>query len=254
VPDAVSPLRTLSLARDRGWVNPSFGEALAACYPLGSRPAHLSQCGVTSLPLNPKETRMQIAALLLRTTGRLVRGSTLVLPLLVGSCAAGSAPARDPAESGQLPEFTAAEASLFDDTIALSVFGAELTEVKDAENAKLSERTVRADAVVPVKVSTVTSESVGDTERYQLVVTPWAPSLAGAAQADPITLEVSWGSPSFQFVKSADITLVGTRLILFFKRYDQDGRASVHWRLEADSNEVRKVVEEARPAANELGT
>jgi hypothetical protein len=177
-----------------------------------------------------------------------------MLALLVSSCTGGSTPAQDPGERERLPEFTAAEASLFDDSIALGVFGAELTDAEAGDDTKLSERTVRADAVVPVKVSTVTSDSVGETERFELEVTPWAASLAGAAQAAPITLQVSQRSPSFPFVKSAGTTLVGAKLILFFRRYDQDGRASVHWRLEADSNEVRKVVEQARAAADKLGT
>jgi hypothetical protein len=172
-------------------------------------------------------------------------GHALLLCLFVGACDAtlGGHNASEPLAG--LPEFTATEASLFDDTISVTVFGAELGEVAHADGNKLAERTRRADAVVPVTVSTVSADVAGQDARYEIVVTPWAAPLAGSAEQEPMVLYVSPHSPSFPFLGSAGSTLVGTRLILFFRRYAEEGKLSVHWRLEPDNNEVRKAIEEA---------
>jgi hypothetical protein len=145
-----------------------------------------------------------------------------------------------------LPAFNATEAALFDDTITGSAFGDGLDESGAEHEMKLSERSVRADGIVPVKISTVTSDMRGDDQMYQLVLVPNGEPLCGPEQTESIPVVVSSDSPSFAFVHGADAELVGKQFIFLYRRYNVDGVATTHWRLEADSNEVRKAIAEAR--------
>ena len=145
-----------------------------------------------------------------------------------------------------LPAFSATEAALFDDTLAGNAFGEDLEENEADQKLKLSERSVRADGALPVKISTVTSDIRGDEEAYQLVLVPTGAPLFGPQQSEPISVTVSSESPSFPFVRGGDAELVGKQLILMYRRYNVQGIATMHWRLEADSNEVRKAIAQAR--------
>ena len=167
--------------------------------------------------------------------------------LLVGLC--GCAPAQQ-AETAvdveDLPAFSATEAALFDDTITGGAFGDGMDEVGEDQQLKLSERSVRADGILPVKISTVTSDARGDDQVYQLVLVPNGSPLHGPEPTEPISVVVSSHSPSFAFVRGADAELVGKQFIFLYRRYNVDGTATTHWRLEADSNEIRKAIAEAR--------
>ena len=186
------------------------------------------------------------SAPLIRLLPQVARGLALALAVCLGSSVACAPP---PAESSSdvedLPEFTAAQAALFDDAIALGAFGRELEEVAPSADPKLGDRTAQADVVVPVKVSTVTRDRGGNAESYEIVVVPAGRPLAGSAEPGPVELDITEQSPSFPFVRSTDAGLVGQRLILFLKRYNDRGAAVFHWRLEPDSDEVRKAIADA---------
>jgi hypothetical protein len=172
--------------------------------------------------------------------------------LALDGCAPPASGDQAAASATDLPPFTAAEAALFDDTIALVVFGSDLDQSDPAKDPKLAERVARADVVVPVKISTVTSDSGGEVGGYLLTVVPTGAALHGSSDSQPITLEVSSRSPAYPFVKSADATLVGRPLILILRRYAVDGAVVPHFRMEPDTDEVRKAIAEAS-ALEELG-
>ena len=161
-------------------------------------------------------------------------------------------PADSSTPASQLPEFTSAEATLFDDTIGLGAFGAELEEVSPSADPKLRDRTNRADLVAPVSVSTVTRDSGGSVESYTIAVTEAGEPFVGNMGPYPIELTVNDNSPSFPFVRSADAGLMGKKLILFLKYYSEGGKAVTHWRLETDSDEIRKAISDTR-ALEEIG-
>ena len=165
--------------------------------------------------------------------------------LWLGGCAPPQDP-QAPPDVEDLPAFSATEAALFDDTIADSAFGEGMDDTGPDQELKLSERSVRADGIVPVRISTVTSDLRDDDQLYQLVLVPTGAPLHGPEQSEPISVTVSSASPSFPLVRGADAELVGKQLIFMYRRYNVEGNATMHWRLEADSNENRKAIAEAR--------
>jgi hypothetical protein len=146
----------------------------------------------------------------------------------------------------QLPPYGPQAAALFDDSIAPEIFGATLTGNNAAGDPALPSWTEQAESVLPVKISTISSDSAGDNPAYTLVLVPAAAPLAGRAPGQPIDVEITPTNPSYAFVRSADSTLVGKEFILFFRRYNEQGRATLHWRAEADTPELRAAVERAR--------
>jgi hypothetical protein len=155
-------------------------------------------------------------------------------------------PLEDPVDVAPLPEFTPSEALLFDDTISQAVSAADLEEVPPAGDRKLAERIALADSVVPVKVSTVISDSGAMAHIFQLVVVPNGPPFAGASVEEPMTLVVSRLSPAYPLVRSEGESLVGRALIIFFRRYQVDGDVQIHWRIDVDSKRMRKAISRAR--------
>jgi hypothetical protein len=197
--------------------------------------------------------RVMMPHVLLRSSARwFCCGLVSVAWIGLGGCEPPPTGAESAAVATDLPAFSASEAALFDDTIALGVFGADLEETDPAKDPKLRERVGRSDAVVPVKVSTVTSDTGGELQGYQLVVLPTGAALHGKAASGQLILEISSRSPAYPFVKSADAALVGRALILMYKRYNENGAVATHWRLEADTDEIRKAIAQAS-ALEELG-
>lgn len=160
--------------------------------------------------------------------------------------AAGCGPSRDakaaPAES--LPAFTPEEAGLFDDAFSPAVFSPDLEPEVDE---KMHLRARRAESVLPARVATVTEDRGSDGEHvFTLGLRPMGPPLMGAPWSETIAVGVGPASPSYPILRSLGAGLVGTPVILFFRRYKGEGRVEVHWRAEADRDAVRKAIERAR--------
>lgn len=170
------------------------------------------------------------------------RWAALALVATLGSCG----PAREPkaARGEQLPEFTAEEATLFDDSFSPAVFSAEIAAELDD---KLYLRVRRAEAVIPATVATLTEDRGSDGEHvYTLGLRPSGPPLAGTAWTEPVVVSVPPRSPSYPVLQGLGSQLVGTPVILFFRRYKGDGQVEVHWRAEPARQDVRQAVERAR--------
>ena len=146
----------------------------------------------------------------------------------------------------QLPPYGPDAAALFDDSIAPQIFGATLTGTNAASDPALPRWTEQAESVLPVKISTISSDSVGDNPAYTLELQPVGAPLAGRSPAQSIDIEITPTNPSYAFVHSADSTLVGKEFILFFRRYSEQGRTTLHWRAEADTAGLRAAIERAR--------
>jgi hypothetical protein len=166
--------------------------------------------------------------------------------LIATACGPTREPEAAPVAEG-LPPYTAAEATLFDDTLDPEIFGAELSGMEAGGDTKLAERTRRADSVVAVRVATVTREG-GRSEgaAYELSLVPVGPPLSGAPVEGTLTVTIRAKSPSFPLVRRADTAFTGAQLILFFKRYNQQGQAVAHWHGKPDNEAVRVAVERAR--------
>jgi hypothetical protein len=166
---------------------------------------------------------------------------------LVAACSARSnSPGADVAAS-ELPAFTADDSLLLDDSFSPEIFGA----VVDSSDP-LGARARRAEGIQLVRVATVTRDANGDRERYVVEVAPADSAAKGQGLSGPVTLTLEEANPSFAFVRSVDSDLVGTRLVLFFRRYNDGGRVMLHWHVEAANQRVQKAVENAK-LMNEFG-
>jgi hypothetical protein len=144
-----------------------------------------------------------------------------------------------------LPEYTPAEASLYGDEFTAAVFGLP-KEVDPSQDPKLRERTDRADAIVPVRISTVTADSLAGVRAYTIGVAADGPPVAGTPPDGPLDIRLGPGNPSLSQVQIADTSLVGKRFLLFIRRYSDAGEAVTHYHGEADSPDVRKAIESAQ--------
>ena len=178
----------------------------------------------------------------LQTPGKL----WLLTLALLALPSSGCGPSREAkaAAAETFPEFTPEEATLFDDAFSPAVFSADIAAEVD-EMTHLRAR--RSEAVFPAQVATVTEDRGSDGEHvFSLTLRPIGPALMGEDWREQISVGVGPASPSYPVLTSMGRGLVGTRVILFFRRYKGDGRVDVHWRAEPDREEVRKAVERAR--------
>jgi hypothetical protein len=144
------------------------------------------------------------------------------------------------------PEYQPEYAVVFDDLLAPDLFGFNPEGRNPTQHPRLRERTLRADVILPARVETVSR--VGGVEHkgaYELVVRGTGPALFGTTPSEPLVLHIGAGSPSYAWVEGAGVRWVGTRLILFLKRF-KGGKADkgdvIHYRGEPDTAEMRAAV------------
>ncbi len=168
--------------------------------------------------------------------------------LSILSACAGGGRAR---EAPRLPTFGPADAALFDDRLVLEPV---LEHSYRADpRAKLQERVRRADAVLRVRVASVTRASANQGILYSLVVRPLPPALSGALPDAPFTLTVTSADPGFSAVRQMERRLVAKTLVLFLKRYNGGPRqGTLRWHAEPDSPGLHALVRRAAfPAGTE---
>lgn len=157
-------------------------------------------------------------------------------------CGGGSSEAASPTAS--LPAYTPEAAVLFDDVLAPAVFGFDPEGRNPARDPKLRERTRQAEFIVPARVETVSR--VGGVEHkgaYEITLAASGPPLVGETKGAPLVLNVPATSPSYSWVDGAGARWVGSRVLLFARRYNDGGAVSLHFRCEPDTPEVRANVE-----------
>jgi hypothetical protein len=125
------------------------------------------------------------------------------------------------------------------------VFGLP-AEVPPERDPKLSGRTNHADAVVRVRVATVSEQLLAGTQGFTIVLTVEPPPLRGTAPDGPLELQLSRGSPSLAMVQAQGSALVGRRFIIFLKRYSHRGEPELHWYGEGDTPAFAEAVERAK--------
>jgi hypothetical protein len=166
-----------------------------------------------------------------------------ILPLTLlcapAACAM-SRPAVAAADAG-LPPYGPEDAALLDDTFGAAVFPTSAL-VLPPSGGKLLERVLRAECVLPVVVTTVGRQGTMPHQSFALAASPAGKPLAGIEWQEPITLTIGPSSPSYAQIVSAETTLVGTPLILLFRRYVTEGTETIHWRAEPDTPAVRAAV------------
>lgn len=174
-------------------------------------------------------------------------GFGVVIP---AACAAPTPRAVSAVEG--LPEYSPEEASFFDDKLMPGVFGLP-TEVPAEHDPKLPDRAQRADAVVRVKVATLSEQLLAGTQGFTLVLSVEPGPIRGAAPESPLELQLGRGSPSLVLVQAEASNLVGRHFILFLKHYSHRGERELHWHGEGDTPALQQAIESAKPL-DELST
>jgi hypothetical protein len=144
------------------------------------------------------------------------------------------------------PEYHPEYAVVFDDLLAPALFGFDPQGRDPTLDPKLRERALRSDLILPVKVETISR--VGGVENkgaYEIVLSATAAPLFGNAPGVPLIINVGAGSPAYPWVEGAGGRWVGTRLILFLKRFRTGKRNQpdvIHYRGEPDTQKMRETV------------
>lgn len=166
----------------------------------------------------------------------------LLLPALVccGASSRGGAVSPD-----DLPEYTAADAALFDDLAGPAAFGLS-PDVPPAEDRHLETRYRQADAVVKGRVSTVTQERLAGKAGYSLAVTV-EETLRGSIGEPVLELRMPAGTRGIARMDASGSGLVGKRILLFVRRFVREGEVELHWHGEPDDAEIRRALGGVKP-------
>jgi hypothetical protein len=171
---------------------------------------------------------------------------TLTVLALLALCACGG-----PAAEGRLAQYSGRAAELFDDVIEPRAVGLELDVASTPRSdPTLRERTQVGDAVVRVRIDTVTAFGYGGKMRHQLVFQTLE-KLAGERPPPPtFTVTMEDESPSAGIVRNLESRLGGKSFIAFVRAFGAAGSAEggekqYHFHLAPDSKDVRDAVAEA---------
>jgi hypothetical protein len=153
---------------------------------------------------------------------------------------------------GQLPPYTPEEASLFGDSMSPLVFGLPVT-TPPSQEPKLPRRVARGDAVVLGRISTVTEESLAGRAGYTIVVTVEGTPIRGSLAEKTVEIRIEAASPSFMSVRARGGSLIGLRMLLYLKRFDDAGEVRFHWYGDRDDPGLRDAVRTAKPLGESTG-
>jgi hypothetical protein len=144
------------------------------------------------------------------------------------------------------PEYQAEYAVVFDDVLAPELFGFDPEGRDPTLDPKLRERALRADLILLARVETISRiGGVQNKGSYELVLAASGAPLFGKAPNEPLLLNVGAGSPTYPWVEGAGSRWVGTRLILFAKRFKggpHDKGDVIHYRGELDTQRMREAI------------
>ena len=152
-----------------------------------------------------------------------------------------------------LPSYAGhAKNELFDDAIEARAVGLELERppLSPRRDPLLRERTQTGDAVLRVRIDTVTARDDGVNERYDLGLRV-LDKLAGAEDVPvEFTVQIDNNSPSLGIVRSFRGRLGGKVFIAFIREFARpDGDPETHFHLAEDGKAVELAVREAATSA-----
>jgi len=163
----------------------------------------------------------------------------LVLVLL--ACG-GSRAGANGSEGAAFPEYSAADAVLFDDMLAPALFGFDPEARTPAKDPKLRDRTRYADYVLPARVESISRVGAEQQGAYEVTLAPTGPALAGDHEG-PVMITLPKSGPAYAWLDGAGAKFAGTRLIVFVKAFRNGESSVLHFRGEPDTPDVRQAVE-----------
>ncbi|HVW28501.1 MAG TPA: hypothetical protein VHC69_24220 [Polyangiaceae bacterium] len=167
---------------------------------------------------------------------------TVLFALLLGIAGCGGGPPRAASATAGLPEYTAEEATIFDDDMSSAVFGLP-TEIPVGSDPRLPDRVKGADAIVRVRVATVSEEELAGKKAFSLSLSVEPAPLKGQVEENPLEIQLGPTSPALSRVLTAGSQFVGRRFVLFVKRYAHHGEPELHWHAEGDTPAFQQALE-----------
>lgn len=166
----------------------------------------------------------------------------LALSLFTAGCGGANADAARPVTA-----YAGRSADLFDDTIEPAAVGLDFDKgYAPRVDKTLRERAQVGDAVLRVRVATVTTKKDGPEATYQLGLHT-VEKLAGK-NPPPVdfTIDITKTSESHGILKNFESRLVGYAFIAFVREFSRpDGEREVHFHLAPDTKEVKSAVGDA---------
>ena len=170
--------------------------------------------------------------------------SSLVATATMPGCGP-AAPAGAPTRP--LPAYSGRAADLFDDAIDPSGVGMDYDKgYTPKSDPLLRERAQVSDAVLRVKVQTVTGKTDGPEKTYQLGLHTVEKMTGQNAPTADFTVGVNKSSESHGILKNFEGRLVGYSFIAFVREFVRpDGDREIHFHLSPDTKEVKAAVGDA---------
>lgn len=156
--------------------------------------------------------------------------------------------AKDAASANRpLPGYSGRSADLFDDSIEPAAVGLDFDRgYAPRTDPSLRERAQTGDAVLRVRVATVTAKKDGPEAVYQLGLHTVEKVAGGHAPDLDFTVTIGKSSESHGIMKSFESRLVGYSFVAFVREFVRpDGDHEVHFHLAPDTKEVKLAVNEA---------
>ncbi len=164
----------------------------------------------------------------------------------IGTVGCGPAAHAD-TPSRPVPGYAGRATELFDDVVDPAAVGMDFDRgVLPRTDAMLRERAQLSDAVLRVRVQTVTGKTDGLEKRYQVGLQT-VEKLAGShAPPHSFTIEVNKSSESHGILKNFEGRLVGYPFVAFVREFVRsDGEREIHFHLSPDTKEVKAAVGDA---------
>ena len=175
-----------------------------------------------------------------------LRTAALVAAVALATVGCGP-PAGAAAPTRPLPAYAGRAADLFDDSIDPAAVGLDFDKgYTPKADPMLRERAQVSDAVLRVKIATVTGKKDGPEATYQLGLHTVEKMTGQNAPPADFTVGVGKTSESIGILKNFEGRLVGYPFIAFVREFIRpDGDHEVHFHLSPDTKEVKAAVGDA---------
>lgn len=169
---------------------------------------------------------------------------TVALVLGVAGCGPAAGPT---SPTRPLPTYSGRAADLFDDAIDAAAVGLDFDKgYTPKSDPMLRERAQVSDAVLRVRIATVTGKKDGPEATYQLGLHTVEKMAGQNAPPADFTVGVGKTSESIGILKNFEGRLVGYPFIAFVREFIRpDGDHEVHFHLSPDTKEVKAAVGDA---------
>ena len=178
----------------------------------------------------------------------MIRDLRMVVLTALAAAAIGCGPASEPnAPTRPLPAYAGRASTLFDDSIDAAAVGLDFDKgYSPRSDPMLRERAQVSDAVLRVRIATVTGKKDGPESTYQLGLHIIEKMAGDHPPPADFTVAVGKTSESIGILKNFEGRLVGFPFVAFVREFVRpDGDREVHFHLSPDTKEVKAAVGDA---------